>query len=850
MSTDDPAVTMTGDAGALPLRPAAGTGEFLPGQLVAGRYRIVNLVGRGGMGLVYRADDLKLGQTVALKFLPPDQAADAAWLDRLLGEVRVARQISHPNVCRVYDVGDVDGRHFLSMEFIEGEDLASLLRRIGRLPEEKALQIARQLCAGLAAAHDRGVVHRDLKPANVMIDERGRARITDFGLAGAAQSFGAAEILQGTPAYMAPEQAAGRDVTARSDIYALGLVLHELFTGRRLSPQERAAAAAGMLSTGTGAIDPLVERVITACLAPGPDARPASALQVAGMLPGGDALAVALAAGETPAPEVVAGAPSLGSLSLPAAAAWVVTAGLLLAAALALSERTGIHRAVAMPYSAAQLALRAEQILQRAGIPTAPVARYGFDFDEGDARELATEYHSPAEWSRLQQELREGSVVPVVFWLRTSDQPLLPTQWAAPSNDPSFGASGEARVMLSPAGRLERIEAIPRTPPQAPPPGWDSVFREAGLDVSRFVEAPVEWRPRVYADTVRQWRSADGAAVRVAAATAGGAVVWFEVIRGDRLPVHLSQPAAGVAERAFLWTIVLFYVIVLIGAGVLARRNLRLGRSDRGGAAKLAKFSFLVGFTSFLFEAQHIADVWEVVVLLDLTGVALLWASLIGVGYLALEPIVRRRWPQRLISWTRVLAGDWRNPMVGRDVLIGTTLGLVMGASALCEAWLVSRTGGEQGVALIDPLTLGGLKGVIATLTGVVLPAFIVSLAVLVFIALVSIVVRRAAIAATAFAVLFTILLCLPQTLSAPVVLLTAVAAAAFTLSLAGVGLLAGITTHVVFFLMVQFPLTADLSTPYFPATLAALTSLLALMAFGAFTAAGGRAAFERILPD
>ena len=170
---------------------------FAPGAMLAGRYRIVALVGRGGMGEVYRADDLKLGQPVALKFLPADLERDQAARERLFAEVRHARTVSHPNVCRVYDVGELagsalsepggsresKGRAFLTMEYIDGEDLASLLRRIGRLPAPKALDVARQLCAGLAAAHDKGVLHRDLKPANVMIDGRGQARITDFGLA-------------------------------------------------------------------------------------------------------------------------------------------------------------------------------------------------------------------------------------------------------------------------------------------------------------------------------------------------------------------------------------------------------------------------------------------------------------------------------------------------------------------------------------------------------------------------------------------------------------------------------------------------------------------------------------------
>jgi serine/threonine-protein kinase len=208
-------------------------GGFTPGTILTGRYRVIGLLGRGGMGEVYRADDLKLGQPVALKFLPKALAADPVRRERFFAEVRITRQLSHPNICRVYDIAEVDGQHFLSMEYIDGEDLASLIKRIGHLSNEKALDIARQLAAGLAAAHERGVLHRDLKPANIMIDGHGRVRITDFGLAVAAgDETQLAEVL-GTPAYMAPEQFEGKGATVRSDIYALGLVLYEIYSGRK-----------------------------------------------------------------------------------------------------------------------------------------------------------------------------------------------------------------------------------------------------------------------------------------------------------------------------------------------------------------------------------------------------------------------------------------------------------------------------------------------------------------------------------------------------------------------------------------------------------------------------------------
>ena len=215
------------------LTPADPAGTFFPGQVVGERYRLVSQLGRGGMGEVYRADDLRLGQTVALKFLPGTFGSDPARVAAFHAEVRLSREVTHPNVCRVHDIGEVDGRIFLSMEFIDGEDLASLLRRIGRVPADKALELARQICAGLAAAHERGVLHRDLKPANIMIDGRGRARLTDFGLAALTGSVSAEDVRSGTPIYMAPEQFAGREVSARSDLYSLGLVLYELFTGKR-----------------------------------------------------------------------------------------------------------------------------------------------------------------------------------------------------------------------------------------------------------------------------------------------------------------------------------------------------------------------------------------------------------------------------------------------------------------------------------------------------------------------------------------------------------------------------------------------------------------------------------------
>jgi serine/threonine protein kinase len=279
-----------------------------PGMMLAGRYRIVDMLGRGGMGEVYSADDTILGQRVALKLLPEKYAQDTARIDRLRSEVRLARTIAHPHVCRVYDIGQAEGRPFLSMECIDGENLDDLLRRIGRVPADRAVEIGVQICRGLAAIHDSGILHRDLKPANIMLDGRGLVRIADFGLASVAEQVAEQSGMQGTPAYMAPEQLGAREVTVQSDLYALGLILHKLLTGRPAfearTPQAlyamRSEAAPPPPSTLVRDIPPAIDAIITRCLAPNPRLRPASAREIetvlVGMAPGqAAALVVAVA---------------------------------------------------------------------------------------------------------------------------------------------------------------------------------------------------------------------------------------------------------------------------------------------------------------------------------------------------------------------------------------------------------------------------------------------------------------------------------------------------------------------------------------------------------------------------
>jgi len=360
-------------------------GRFLPGSVVAGRYRIITMLGKGGMGEVYRADDLTLGQSVALKFLPDRAGHDENLLERFRNEVRTARKISHPNVCRVYDVGDVDGQTFFTMEYVDGEDLASLLRRIGRLPQDKALDIARQLCAGLAAAHTKGVLHRDMKPANVMLDGRGQVVITDFGLAGVVGQIQGADVRSGTPAYMAPEQLTGEAVSERSDIYSLGLVLYEIFTGKRalaekatIAERLRGDLVPSRPSSVVKDLDPAIERVILRCLESLPSARPATVLSIAAALPGGDPLAAALAAGETPSPQLVAASGQTAGLRPRIAWSCLAVALIGLTCAVSLAIRYSAMEKMGLELTPEVLTQKAREIVARLGYEKHPLdSAYG-----------------------------------------------------------------------------------------------------------------------------------------------------------------------------------------------------------------------------------------------------------------------------------------------------------------------------------------------------------------------------------------------------------------------------------------------------------------------------------------
>ncbi len=214
--------------------PTPVSRELTPGTTFARRYQIIEDLGHGGMGRVYKVFDTEVREKLALKLLNPEIAADEQTIERFRNELKLARTISHRNICRMHDLGREEGAYYITMEYVSGEDLKSLIHRIGALSIGKAVSIARQICEGLAEAHRVGVVHRDLKPQNIMIDRDGNSRIMDFGIARSVKGKGitGANVMIGTPDYMSPEQVDGKDPDVRSDIYSLGIVLFEMLTGR------------------------------------------------------------------------------------------------------------------------------------------------------------------------------------------------------------------------------------------------------------------------------------------------------------------------------------------------------------------------------------------------------------------------------------------------------------------------------------------------------------------------------------------------------------------------------------------------------------------------------------------
>jgi serine/threonine-protein kinase len=848
-------------AAAVPARVSAADGRFAAGALVTGRYQIIGLLGKGGMGEVYRANDLTLDQPVALKFLPESMARDAAMLARFHNEVRIARQVSHPNVCRVYDLGEVDGRPYLSMEYIDGEDLGSLLRRIGRLPADKALEVARHICAGLAAAHDKGVLHRDLKPSNIMVDSQGRVFITDFGLAAVTGELREAQAREGTPAYMSPEQLAGTEVTARSDIYALGLVLYEMFAGKR--PFEAAtlaemirlqqASAPASLSSVVKDVDTAVERIVQRCLAADPGKRPATALAVAAALPGGDPLAAALAAGETPSPDLVAAAgqragirPLLALLCLAATIAGLV-------AIMLIGPRAQLIGRVAMEYPPEVLVEKSRDLFRALGYAAKPMGvAHGFSYDGDYLQYVDRVDKSPQRW-----EHRLGAMQPppISFWYRESPRPLEPEAFgvsAVSLADPPPIFSGMLSVTLDPQGRLIEFDAVPpqvdKSSGEVPPPDWKRLFEAAGLDMSRFAAAAPQWTPLGICDARAAWTGVLPVGmsdpIRVEAAAWRGKPIYFQIVGDWTRPKRMQAFMFDASMKGLVVAVLALGGLLMLAAVLLARYNIRRGRGDRRGALRLAGFTACVAMLLWVFAGSHVAGLEEIGLFFGALGFALLLAAGVWTLYIAVEPFARRRWPHSMIGWSRLLAGGIRDPLVGRDALVGLTLGTAAALLGMVQQLLLLRFGTMPSATVI-PLSLLGVRGAVAGFLVIIPDCVLLALVWFVLMFILRAVARRDWLAAAVLVMIYMALKWF-ATPASPLLaaLFTAVQTTLLVVVMLRFGLLALIASSFVYELLLLSPITPDFSVWYGGASLLALLSVAAIAAFAFHSSLAGRPLF------
>jgi serine/threonine-protein kinase len=564
-------------------------------------------------------------------------------------------------------------------------------------------EIARQLCAGLAAAHEIGVLHRDLKPANIMIDGRGRVRIADFGLASFQQELPDGTVA-GTPTYMAPELFAGAPPSTRTDIYALGVVLFELaagrspFSGASVSELRRVKLASLPPSPRQHVpdVDPLLERLVLGCLEVDPSLRPASALAAAALLPGGDPLAQALAAGDTPSPETVAAAGGQERVPRRVAYGCFLAAAAGVVAITLVDTRVSLLGVVPPAKSPAVLADRARELLAGLGREKPADIAYGYWTYGAYLEHVAKTDASVDRWARLDARMPR----PYAFWYRESparfNPPYVPS--VVSFADPPRAVAGMASVVTDDEGRLQILEIVP--PQRDPRPsasadaGYGPLFERAGLNLEEFKETPPEWNPLLPTDSRRAWVGRypgdAGGPVRVEAGGYRGRPVYFQVIETfDRPTREPGRDPASMSTRASHWAGAALVLSALLVPPFVARRNLRRGVGDRRGAWRLGLAVAALSLASWALRTDAYGSLFanELVLAVPL-GLALALGGMTALIYLALEPYVRRLWPRTLISWTRLLMGRFGDPLVGRDVLVGGMAGVLVAVLQRLE-WLV-----------------------------------------------------------------------------------------------------------------------------------------------------------------
>jgi serine/threonine-protein kinase len=529
---------------------------------------------------------------------------------------------------------------------------------------------------------------------------------------------------------MAPDQLAGKGATVRSDMYSLGLVLYEIYTGKKAFTAATLAELREQKETHTPraisemreGMDPVVERLIRRCMERDPNARPASAAQLALALPGGDPLAAAIAAGETPSPEMVAASGSQEGLR--PAVAWGLLAFIIVGflAALAMKDRIFLHRRMPFEKPPYLLVERSREIIKKAGY-TDSFADSAYGLMENT--DLLNYIEKSDEAANRAKKLDAKAIL---FWYRQSPRQFQVRSGSIAPDNPPLQYSGEVSVLLDTEGHLVSFRIVPSKVQSktgtTPPPVWTLLFEEAGLDISLWKQAEAQQIPDSYADDRAAWegslRSFPNAQARIEAASFQGKPVSFAITGPWALSAQKESKQRPLSERI----VILGYTLVVvpaIGGGIMfARRNMRLGRGDRRNANRIALFVLSLSVLKWIFQPQ----VSFVNLLLTPYLAVLVW-----IFYMAIEPFVRRRWPQVLVSWTRLLSGESRDPLVARDTLIGCALGVFGGCISVYGSLLPSRFFAGQNLPHSDIDSFMGVRFAISNLLYSVLLMIFISLA-------------------------------------------------------------------------------------------------------------------------
>jgi serine/threonine-protein kinase len=643
--------------------------------------------------------------------------------------------------------------------------------------------------------------------------------------------------------------------------------MYEIFTGKR--PYEAATfgemarlrekSAPAPPSTQLKEIDPLVERVMLRCLDKDPAKRPATALQVAAALPGGDPLAAALAAGETPSPEMVAAAGENDGLRPAIAWGCLLLIVLGLAATAVLSQKTQMINLVPLPSPPEVLAAKARDMAHEFGYTAAPIdTAYSFEEFSGYLDYIKKNDRSLTRWNNLSS----GVPPTIMLWYRESPQFMSSGTFSSISSlepdDPPNSISGMCQILLDTRGHLLKFEAVPpqldNSTKAATAPNWSALFAAAGLDATRFKAVSPQWTPLAATDARAAWEGTwpghPELPLRVEAAAYGGKPVYFKLVspwtKPDRMQEDQTRPGESI-QIAILLT--MFFSIILLGI-VLARNNIRSGRGDRRGAARLALLAFsLFWVPGFLF-AHHIPTLSELTIFLIATGWGLILGAIAWLSYVALEPHVRKRWPTSLISWSRLLAGQIRDPLVGRDLVVGILTGVFWAVGSQVEDMMpgwIGKMALPPNFAVYE--SLSGIRNMIEGVLQNLLISVLASLGVFFIFFLMRVVMRKQWVA-----ILVTVLLV--SSLSAfgdHPVLDTSSSLVVWSIGLAVLirfGLLALVVALCTNNILGVFPLTAHLSAWYAEPTIFLFVLILSLTVFGFYTSTAGKKLFGEVSLD